>query len=111
MKGADGLAQSASVACNAIAIFCTWEFYTLHVAIFHAFLYCGGKVCGQWEISPVGIVQGMLVMRQQLNLCDQQNNVLMFGDILLSICVKSKKNKKKATTEVLWDHEYPEIAL
>jgi hypothetical protein len=36
----------------------------------------------------------MLVMRQKLNLCDQQNNILMFGDILLSICVKSKEIKK-----------------
>jgi hypothetical protein len=39
-------------------------------------------------------MQGMLVTGQQLNICVQQNNILMFGDILLSICVKSKKIKK-----------------
>jgi hypothetical protein len=64
----------------------------------------------------VGNVQGMLVIRQQLNFCDQQNNILMFGGILLSMCVKSKKNKKKKKktqnkTKNLWGHEYPEIAV
>ena len=42
--GTAGLAQSTSVACKPVAIFFTWEFCTLHVAIFHAFLYCDGKV-------------------------------------------------------------------
>lgn len=97
---------------NLLPYFVRGNFYTLHVAIFMHFLYCDGKVCGQWYISHVENVQGMLVMRQQLNLCDQQNNILMFGDILLSICVKSKKNnKKKESGQKIWDHEYPEIAL
>lgn len=67
---------------------------------FHAFLYYGGKVCEQLWISNVRNMQGMLVMGQQLNICDQQNNILMFGDILLSICVKSKKIKKMNKTSV-----------